>query len=131
MKRRQLLKLCSGSLVVSGLGLGRVSTALAELGFEKKAVNFAAIINQKLWLNHPDYRAVGLTLERVLTPESKIPNPHLEQFSLILRGPARQQINAGSYEVDHPRLGRFMLYLAPTGNDGKGISYRADFSLLL
>lgn len=131
MKRRDLLKACGGTLMVSSLGLGTASGALAATGKEKRLSTFQELVNQRFWLNHPVHRAVPLTLEKVDVPATKFASPHIEQFTLKFRGAARLQISEGTYEVDHPVLGRFLMHIVPAGLSGAFASYRSDFNLLV
>ena len=132
MKRRDVLKMGMNSLALSSLGMGALTHALAAgTAFNWSRASFAALVSQQFWLIHPVHRAVPLTLALVRTPESKIPNVHAEQFSLIFSGAARPLMGDGSYEMDHPAIGRFLLHLSPVGANAVSSSYRADFNRIL
>lgn len=138
MKRRNLLKLGGGSLAMAGLGLAasRPAAAAAATDFVWSRAAADALVGQPFWLNHPEMGAVGLTLEAVSGPPAGTAPAaagavRCEQFSLVFVGPRGQQAGQGSYELDHERIGRFTLLLAP-GTPRPGASvYRSDFNLLL
>lgn len=55
----------------------------------------------------------------------------LEQFSLIFRGPQSQSLPQGTYQIQHRQLGRFSLFLVPTGEPTTNMYYQAAFTRLL
>jgi hypothetical protein len=68
-----------------------------------------------------------VSLHKIHSQDSGRP---LEQFTLVLSGKSRQPLNAGLYELRHPKVGSFMVYLAPSGRAADRHLYRADVSLL-
>ena len=51
-----------------------------------------------------------------------------EPFALLFRGPAEQALRQDTYEVEHPALGRFLLFIVPVGFDEAGRYYEAVFA---
>lgn len=54
-----------------------------------------------------------------------------ESFSLIFWGPLEKPFGQGTYRVDHPRLGEFLLFLVPVDRKADGMRYEAVFNLIL
>ncbi len=160
MKRRELLKMGGSSLALAGLGLAaapsRAGAAEADggagaAGFVWGQAAASALVGQPFWLNHPEFGAVGLTLEavrgaapsaaaslatpadalRTAPPAAAATAPRTEQFSLYFVGPRGAQAAQGSYELDHQQIGRFTLLLVPGAPRPGASVYRSDFSLLL
>lgn len=127
MKRRNLLKIAGGSLALTGFGL---KTAAAGEAFRWSRAGAAALVGQSFWLNHPQFGAMAITLAGVDLRATNKPDPRLEQFSLVFQAPQANAVLEGTYDMDHPALGRFALHLAPAGNAGDLASYRSDFTLL-
>ena len=55
-------------------------------------------------------------------------SPHLEQFSVIFRGPLTPQCPQRIYKLEHERLGAMELFLAPLGPQNEGMLYQSCFS---
>ncbi|MFQ5572070.1 MAG: hypothetical protein ACE5G0_20530 [Rhodothermales bacterium] len=51
-----------------------------------------------------------------------------EQFSLIFRGPLEHPLQQRIYEMDHPALGAFGLFLVPVARRKSGFLYEAVFN---
>lgn len=49
-------------------------------------------------------------------------------FSAVLRGPANEAPEQAIYQVRHPELGSFELFLVPIGPDDEGMKYEAVFT---
>lgn len=128
-KRRAILKVGGTALALAGLGIGAAPASAAASGFTWSRAAAAAMVGQQFWVNHPTLRAVALQLDAVAAHASKHPSPRLDQFSLLFVGTGQPQMAAGTYDVEHPALGHFALYLAPVS--GRGSAYRAEFNLLL
>lgn len=128
MKRRQFLRSASTTLALAGLGLHKLAAAAGDFRWSRASA--AALVGQSFWLNHPELGALAITLAAVRVAATKTPDPRLDQFSLLFRAPAGIEVAGGTYEMDHPALGRFLLHLAPGGHDGEGAMVRSDFTLL-
>jgi hypothetical protein len=126
MKRRDILKVGSSALAVSALW---TSGARAEgsAAFAWSSAAAAALVGQSFWLNHPERGALALQLSAV--PSSAAQQPGIDQFSLRFDS-SEIGIAAGTYDVEHPAIGHFALFLAPASNKANNKQYRADFSLL-
>ncbi len=48
-----------------------------------------------------------------------------ESFSLLFRGHRTTGVDAGSYRLEHPRMGSFELFLSPVGRGVKGLNLEA------
>jgi hypothetical protein len=55
----------------------------------------------------------------------------IEQFTIVLRGPAQLPLTAGLYDLVHESFGSLSLHVDPSGRDAFGLLYRSDFSLLI
>ena len=127
MKRRDILKAGAGSLAATGLWSTGAQAGATAAGvapaFAWSLAAAAGLVGQPFWLNHPELRALSLTLLNIDVPEKQL--PQLSQFTLVFgtRGPA---FNEGTYELEHAAIGRFELHLAPGGP----ARYRAVFNLL-
>jgi hypothetical protein len=49
-------------------------------------------------------------------------------FAATFRGPMNPWARQHTYEVENARLGRFHLFIVPTGPDARGMLYEATFS---
>ncbi len=54
--------------------------------------------------------------------------PTRTAFTLLFRGPAEPVLAQQSFQVSHPRLGQFPLFLVPVGADQAGVRYEAVFN---
>lgn len=54
-----------------------------------------------------------------------------EQFALIFRGPADSFLGQGTFDVAHPVMGAFPLFLVPTAREADGFRYEAVFNRLI
>ncbi|HAV35434.1 MAG TPA: hypothetical protein DCX52_03585 [Massilia sp.] len=123
------MKIAGGTLAAAGLGLN-IATAAASEEFGWSRANASALVGQAFWLNHPEFGALAVTLVSLQEAVLKKPDPRLDQFSLIFHAPPAPAMAEGTYDFDHPALGRFALHLTPAGGNGDHASYRSDFTLL-
>lgn len=131
MKRRHLLKIAGGSLALAGFGLHAGAARASDREFAWSRASAQGLVGQAFWLNHPQAGALQITLASLNLAETKSTDARIEQFSLVFHGPLLPALVGDTYELDHPTLGRFPLYLAPAGDTGANAVYRSDFSLLL
>lgn len=75
----------------------------------------------------PDHK---LDLELVELREGHS-SPRQEQFALTFCGPLALPLPQRMYDLQHPRLGEFALFLVPIGKDAQGYYYEAVFNRLL
>jgi hypothetical protein len=54
-----------------------------------------------------------------------------ENFSLIFRGPDNRPLPQQMYVFEHSQLGRFDLFIVPTGRNAEGREYEAIFNRLV
>ncbi|NHZ42240.1 DUF6916 family protein [Massilia aquatica] len=130
MKRRDILRAGASSLAFAGMmgAAAPQAAASAATPFAWSHASALALVGQQFWLNHPELRAIGITLAEVQTPATQ-DDPRLRQFSLVFASDGAR-FAAGTYEIDHATLGRFLLFVAPAGNAAGAPRYRADFSLM-
>lgn len=50
------------------------------------------------------------------------------QFSLLFRGPRQPAIDQGTYRLEHPAVGSFVLFLVPVGESADARHYEAIFN---
>lgn len=131
MKRRALLKIAGGSLVLAGVAFEGGPVRAAEGEFDWRRASAQGLVGQAFWLHHPQAGALALTLAALTEPATKRIDPRIEQFTLVFHGPPQPSIAADTYALDHSMIGRFQLYLSPGGRAGASAVYRSDFSLLL
>ena len=55
----------------------------------------------------------------------------LEQFSILFQGPTEPILPQKIYDVQHPTMGEFELFLVPIGADESGVTYESVFSHFL
>ena len=131
--RRAWLKAGGGSLLAAGLGITAPAAAsegaAAGGDFAWSRAVAETLVNQSFWLNHPEHRALQLTLQAVETAQLAPEGRASEQFSLLFSAAAVPAIQAGSYEIEHEATGRQLLFLQPGARQGARILLRADFNL--
>jgi hypothetical protein len=71
-----------------------------------------------------DTRQVNLVLEEVTASGVR---PGWESFSLIFDGPSPPVFSDGLFEVEHPELGFFPMFVVAVQTDGEGQQYEAVF----
>lgn len=76
-----------------------------------------------------DEHGIALTL-RLASAEDLGSTPRQEQFSLIFHGPEAPALEQGLYQLAHPQLGRFLLFLVPLQPGRAARPYQAIFNRL-
>jgi hypothetical protein len=76
-------------------------------------------------VGHAPGGPVTLTLEEIKAGGAR---PGWESFSLIFDGPSPPAFWDGLFEVAHPDLGAFALFLVAVQTDGDGQQYQAVFN---
>lgn len=71
----------------------------------------------------------SLNLELVEVAEQRSA-PHLEQFSVIFRGPLTPLCPQRIYKLEHEKLGAMELFLVPIGPGEEGMLYQSCFNRL-
>ena len=127
--RRTLLKAGGGSLLVAGLGLGAPAVRAAENGFAWSRAAAEALVGRQFWLNHPEHRALQITVEAVETSRIAPEGAEARQFSVVFSAAALPAIKAGSYEIENEATGRQLVFLQPAARQGARMTLRADFNL--
>lgn len=54
-----------------------------------------------------------------------------EQFALTFRGPADKFLGQGTFDMAHPSMGTFPLFLVPVAREPDGFRYEAVFNRLI
>lgn len=54
-----------------------------------------------------------------------------EQFAIVFRGPLDAFLSQRTYTLDHPRMGKFELFLVPIKQDQNGFYYEACFARMV
>ena len=71
-------------------------------------------------------------VDLVLTEATELPTasarPGRVPFSLVFRGPPATVYPQRTFQLEHPGLGAFELFLVPIGADGEGVRYEAVFT---
>ena len=127
--RRTLLKAGGGSLLVAGLGLGAPAVRAAENGFAWSRAAAEALVGRQFWLNHPEHRALQITVEAVETSRIAPEGAEARQFSVVFSAAALPAIKAGSYEIENEATGRQLVFMQPAARQGARMTLRADFNL--
>lgn len=55
----------------------------------------------------------------------------IEHFALRFEGPSSLPLSQGTYSVKHDTLGKFKLFIVPSGDGQSGLSYTAIFNRLV
>ncbi|MYN04449.1 hypothetical protein GTP41_20365 [Pseudoduganella sp. DS3] len=133
ISRRALLKAGGGSLLAAGLGLAAKPAAAADAvaagDFAWTRALAESLVGQSFWLNHPEHRALSLTLQAVETAQLAPEGGGALQFYVLFSAAAVPAIQAGSYEIEHEATGRQLLFLQPSARQGARVTLRADFNL--
>ena len=132
MNTRREFVAAAGGVMLAGMGATApafaADTVLRRPGGTPARSVFVALRGQPMLLRSSTRGDFAVTLLRVRgRPTTQI----VEQFSLVLRGPAQQPLQAGMYRLAHDAFGSTMLRVDPSGRDAYGLLYRSDFSLLL
>jgi len=86
------------------------------------AENVHSMFNVRHGAGQPQPLALELVELREGTPQSDY-----ERFSLFFRGPRSVLLPQSSYELEHPNLGTFLLFLVPIRQDENGTYYESVF----
>lgn len=92
---------------------------------------FAALLNTTFLALPDSDRAVPMTLVEALPHRARIHGPDAshDRFSLLFRGTKSQALTQDTYWFDHPKLGRFQMFIARVGRtDQEHSIYEAVFS---
>lgn len=79
--------------------------------------------------NCTDEHGASVSL-RLASAEDMGSTPRQEQFSLIFEGPEAPALQQGLYQLAHPQLGRFLLFLVPLQPSPGTWPYQAIFNRL-
>ena len=82
------------------------------------------MVGEEFKLHAPGGALVLLLAEA--TPRPQLPHSR-EPFTLIFREASGALFPQGTYDLEHPALGTFPLFVVPIGPDGAGMRYEAVF----
>ena len=88
------------------------------------SARFESQVGSSFQFRSPKGAVTDLVLERF---ENKAASNGTTQFSLAFADSSKTPLAEETYDVHHPALGNFKMFIIPTGQDG---TYRADFNLL-
>lgn len=104
---------------------------LEQLTFE----SFAGLLKSRLrvWIEGQPPLELELSdiTPRRIPPTGGTNSQTLENFSLIFRGPTDRLLPQQIYWFESPSIGRFELFIVPSGRDSNGIQYQATFNRLV
>lgn len=91
---------------------------------------FASLLHTRFTFKAGESAAVSLELVEVSEARTSGRNKVTESFSIVFRGPNDAMLAQDSYEVEHPELGSFPLFITAIGQDAEGYYYQAIFNRL-
>src|SRR4051812_5107971 len=100
---------------LEGPGIGKPQRGAAHL----RRATYLPLVGTQFRVHAAGQRALRVKLIEVRPLRS--PG---DAFSLLLRG-TRANVEGGTYRIDHPRLGRFDLFVNPVGRGVKGLDLEA------
>ena len=134
IRRREFIGGVGSAALLNGLAFLPVTEAVGApkdvgiLADGMSKAKFEALLNSNFYVYESVRGASTLTLEAITERKSQ---RKLEQFSLKFRGSGVEPLATGTYQMEHPNSGRFLLHIERVGQDALGIYYRADLSLLI
>jgi hypothetical protein len=90
---------------------------------------FARQLHTKFRLHTEPSRELDLELIEV-SGGGEQKTPGFENFSLVFRGPLDGFLQQNTYQLEHPELGAFDLFIVPIRQDTEGFYYEAVFNRL-
>jgi hypothetical protein len=81
-------------------------------------------VNSTFTLRHGTGQPLALELVEL---REAAPQSDYERFSLFFKGPRAVLLPQRSYEIEHPNLGTFLLFLVPIKQDENGTYYESVF----
>jgi len=96
---------------------------------QHNANQFSQQLNTKFRVNVDSPEPVELELVEVaLRPSEPTEQAGMERFSTFFYGPANIFLQQRTYEVVHPSMGEFAIFLVAIGSDERGFRYEAVFN---
>jgi hypothetical protein len=124
MERRKFILGSAGVLACAAVPAGLAIAA--QSGAPRFAADaYGAVLKQPFTV-YDSVRGLQVTLVKIKQGKA---TPGMQQFSLSFAGQAAGALDSGTYDVEHPQLGRQPMYLVAI-KSGKDMLYRADFNLL-
>jgi Domain of unknown function (DUF6916) len=93
------------------------------------AEHFSQHVNTKFRVNVDSPEPVELELVEVnIRPSEPNEQAGMERFSTFFYGPSNVFLPQHTYEVVHPGMGEFQIFLVAIGKDERGFKYEAVFN---
>jgi len=89
---------------------------------------FKENLNTEFRLQLEPSSTVALELVEILEGVS---TSRQEQFTLTFRGPLESEFGQGMRDVEHDRMGKFVLFLVPIARNSDGMLYEAVFNRVI
>ena len=135
---QQMRKLSRGRLLKAGasaaavVGAGPLAHAAAAANPQRDPLAYLRLATYQplegatFTLHHP-HRPVPARLVAVESQTARGPKERSrrEQFSLIFETQRGEPLPQGTYQLEHPSLGQFPLFLVPVGRGRKGVELEA------
>lgn len=78
------------------------------------------------------YPSQGDPIDLLLVAAKQIRRDTLQDiYSVSFRGPQERELEQGTYQLDHSRMGAFQIFIVPFKRDQGFVFYDATFNLLL
>ncbi len=127
MQRRQFIIAGIGTLAAVGMGAPAAGAArLQGAAGQVSAGGFSAVLNESFNIYDG---ARGVTVQLVKVKEIASAQGS-RQFSLSFKGGLADGIDSGTYDVEHPAIGKVLMFLDASQRGKGAVMYRADFNLL-
>ena len=137
--RRKFLASCSTFTLAATVAPGRVLAAptASKLSPDQLSLaTFAQHVQTTFEVRPQAARRVALKLVQVQPHHSshplaaKAPDAANEKFSLLFRGPRGKPLTQDTYQFDHEKMGRFLMFIVPVFAKGghKETLYEAVFN---
>jgi hypothetical protein len=97
---------------------------------ELNLATFAENLETKFQASAAESEAVELELVSAKDTGTNIAEGR-EQFSILFRGPLEAFLDQRMYQMEHPRMGTFDLFLVPIKRDEDGFYYEACFARMV
>lgn len=89
---------------------------------------FTENVNSTFYVRHGASQPLELAL---IECREGVAGPDYEHFSLLFKGPRAVLLSQRTYELEHPILGAFPLFLVPIKQDDSGTYYESVFNRMI
>ena len=127
MNDRQAI--CSSSFIVAAFIFSKKESELTEPQ-ELNLATFAENLQTKFQASAAETKPVELEMVSATDTGTNLEEGR-EQFSIIFRGPLDTFLEQQTYQLEHPRMGTFDLFLVPVRKQEDGFYYEACFARMI